>query len=150
MRKNVRRTDGDGSVTYFSTFIEVAPDTTATSGTIPPIRGGARSIAALEYELISRSPYVYTQEDVQFAVHVQRSGISAADLKSSRAELWDTFFSKSHACMRASPLPKSYGWGLHFDEHGKVALVASETELYRRLSSDPAISHTRAMRARRA
>ena len=54
------------------------------------------------------------------------------------------------ACMRASPLPKSYGWGLHLDAEGKVALVAMESPEIRRLASSRAIAQTRAMRSRRA
>jgi hypothetical protein len=135
---------------YYNTFISVAPDTTATAGSVPPQRGEKKSIAVLEYELIAAAPYTYTQEEVQFAVHALRTGIPAAELEARRAELWREFFGRSMACMRASPLPKTYGWGLHFDPRGKVALVAMESALYRRLSGDPAIEQTRAMRSKRA
>jgi hypothetical protein len=137
-------------VNYFNTFIAVSPDTSAEFGTVPPERNRTKSIAVLEYELISSKPYKLTQEEVQFSVHVQRSGISAAETKSRKSELWERFFSKPTACMRTSPLPRSYGWGLHFNAEGKVALVAMESAAYKRLASNRSIEQTRAMRSKRA
>ncbi len=134
---------------YINTFIAVAPDTLVEAGTAPVERSGKKTIAVLEYELISSKPYTYTQEDVQFAVYVQRAAIPASTLKTRRAELWQQFFSKPMACMRTSPLPKSYGWGLHFNEEGKVALVAVESPEYKRLSDSRSIEQTRAMRSKR-
>lgn len=136
-------------MSYTGTFIEVAPDSRAEVAKIPQSRGGKKTVAVLEYEMISARPYVYTQEDVQFAVHVARAGIPALEVEAHRAELWADFFSKPMACMRTSPLPKSHGWGLHFDAEGKVALVAVETPLYERLARDPNLAHTAAMRSRR-
>ena len=135
---------------YVNTFIAVAPDTSAKVGAVPPVRGDKKSIAVLEYEHIGTKPYAFTQEEVQFAVYVRRNGITAAKLEAGRAELWQAFFSKPMACMRTSPLPKSYGWGLHFNPEGKVALVAVESPAYARLSSSRTIEQTRAMRSKRA
>lgn len=135
---------------YVNTFIAIAADSQTRSGIAPPARGAQKTIAQLEYDMIARKPYAYTQEDVQFAVHVQRAGVDAAQLKAQRAALWNEFFSKPMACMRCSPLAKTYGWGLHFDEAGKVALVATDSADYQRLSSSAAISQTRAMRSKRA
>jgi Family of unknown function (DUF6157) len=135
---------------YYSTFIAVAADTRATAATAPPQRGGAPTVAALEYELITSRPYELTQEEVQFAVHVQRASLAPERVEADRADLWADFFSRPMACMRSSPLPKTYGWGLHFDEDGKVALVPLGSPEYERLSSDPALEQTRAMRSRRA
>ena len=135
---------------YVNTFIAVAPDTAAKAGTVPPGRSDKKSIAQLEYELISGKACTLTQEEVQFSVYVQRQGISAAELKDRRAKLWSEFFSKPMACMRASPLPKSYGWGLYFDAEGKVALVAMESPEYKRRLNNPAIRQLSAMRSKRA
>jgi hypothetical protein len=137
-------------VNYVNTFIAVAPDTQAKAGIVPLGRGGTKSIAQLEYELISGKPYTLTQEEVQFSVHVQRQGIPAAEIKARRAKLWSEFFAKPMACMRASPLPKSYGWGLRFDAEGKVALVAMESPEYKRLLKNSAIRQLFAMRSKRA
>lgn len=135
---------------YFNTFIAVAPDTSVRLGSVPPERAGKKSIAVLEYALIAGKPYTYTQEEVQFTVHVQRTNICAAALKARRSALWREFFSKPIACMRTSPLSKTYGWGLHFNPEGKLALVALESPQYKRLSSDRSIEQTRAMRSKRA
>lgn len=134
---------------YKKTFIAVAPDTTATAGTVPTARRGLKTIALLEFQMISARPYAFTQEDVQFAVHVERQNIAASELKARRAQLWDAFFSKPMACMRTSPLAKSYGWGLHFDSDGKVALVAMESAAYRKFLKDPSLTQACAMRSKR-
>ena len=66
-----------------------------------------------------------------FAVHVRRQGVGGGDLKARRAALWEEFFGKPRACLRASMLPKKYGWGLHFDAEGRIALVPVESKEYR-------------------
>ncbi|MDB5801424.1 MAG: hypothetical protein JWL63_2363 [Rhodocyclales bacterium] len=134
---------------YINTFIAVSPDTKAKVGTVPPARENTRSIAQIEYELIAPQPYKFTQEEVQFSVHIERTGITPAQLKAKRGGLWSAFFSKPMACMRTSPLAKSYGWGLHFDSEGKVALVPMESQKYQQLSGSPSIEQTRAMRSKR-
>lgn len=134
---------------YYNTFIAVAPDTSANAGTVPPERGGKKSIAVLEYEMISLDPYGFTQEEVQFSVHLRRSDIAPDEAESRKAELWKAFFSKPMACMRTSPLAKTYGWGLHFDAEGRVALVGMETEEYERMARDASLEQTRAMRGKR-
>ena len=134
---------------YISTFIEVAADSKAEAGTPPIPKAGKRTVAVIEYELITTSPYKLTQEDVQFAVHVERAGIAVKDLKSRRDDLWKEFFAKPMACMRTSPLAKTYGWGLHFDKRGRVGLVGVETERYAELAKDKSLNHTRAMASAR-
>jgi hypothetical protein len=87
---------------------------------------------------------------VQFHVHAKRTGLADSRLRSDGAALRDAFFAKPVACMRTSALAKTYGWGLHFDERGRVALVSAGTPEYDKLASDPRIEHTRAMRSKRA
>ncbi|MGI8567884.1 MAG: DUF6157 family protein [Methylocella sp.] len=70
-------------------------------------------------------PYFYTQEELQFAAHLRHNGISASRLKPRRNELWAEFFSKPHACLRASSLPKNCGLGVHFDAEGKNRYLCS-------------------------
>jgi hypothetical protein len=36
--------------------------------------------------------------------------------------------------MRASALPKKYGWGAHYDGQGRIALYAMESEAYRQFA----------------
>lgn len=131
-------------MSYRETFIEVAPDSGATAGVEPPTRGAKRSVASIEFELISAAPHVMTQEDVQYAVHVVRAEDDGVEPVSR-----DQFFSKPHACMRASALGKRYGWGIHFDAEGRMALVACDDPSYRELASDPSLTHLAAMRSSR-
>jgi hypothetical protein len=135
---------------YVDTFIQIAPDSTLAMAVVPQPRAGKQSIAVLEYELISAKPYTYTHEQVQFTVHARHKSIPAQELKARWHELWSEFFSVPHACMRTSPLPKSYGWGLHFDGEGKVALCAVESPTYQRLANDKALMQRFAMRGKRA
>jgi hypothetical protein len=118
---------------YYDTFIQVAPDCPAREAVVPTGKRETKSVPQIEYELLSGSPYTFTQEEVLFAVHVERQVIGKSELKSRRAALWAEFFGKPRACLRASMLPKKYGWGLHFDSEGRVALVAMESEEYRAL-----------------
>lgn len=115
-----------GSTNYYDTFIAVAPDSTAVAGMEPGERA-TPSVAALTYRMISGHPYTYTSDDVQFTVFADRRGIADADRAASRQQ----FFSKGQPCLRASDLGKKFGWGIHHDGEGKVALYGVESEEYR-------------------
>jgi hypothetical protein len=117
-----------------NTFILVAPDCRAEAGATPKARVDAPTVAEIQYKMLTDHPYRYTQEEVLFESHVRRSGLSAVEIKRRRKELWGEFFSKSQACLRASPLAKTYGWGIHFNEEGKGALVARESKQYAALA----------------
>src|SRR6185503_11639408 len=129
----------------------VAPDCPVSSAVVPVAKGTSKSIPVIEYELLSSSPYRYTQEEVLFEVHVRRNAIPAGELKTRRAALWSAFFAKPHACLRASALAKKYGWGFHFDKAGKVALVAMESADYERFNNPKSgLKVLAAMRSKRA
>ena len=115
---------------YRNTFITVAPDSPVKAAVVPQPRGTGKPIHLLEYELLSEAPYQYTEEELQFKVHVLRQQISDEELDAHREKLWREFFSKSRACMRSSALPKKYGWGLHYNEEGKIALYPMESAEY--------------------
>ncbi|MEO8119958.1 MAG: DUF6157 family protein [Rhodoferax sp.] len=131
-------------------FIEIAPDCALTEANVPQHKGEKTSIASIEYELLSSKPYGYTLEELKFATHVQHKQIMPAELKSHRKQLWDTYFSKPHACMRASPLTKQYGWGAHYDENGKIAIFAVNSKEYQQLVKNKNIKKYAAMRSKRA
>lgn len=137
-----------GGSTYTDTFIEVAPDCPARRGVAPTGRGETPTTAELEFRLLSEHPYVFTHEDLIVEVQARRRGVGPEGRSTLRAEL----FARPQACLRASALPKRYGWGLHFDGHGRIALYAVDSEEYRRLASDANGPGTRlkAMRNRRA
>ena len=119
---------------YSDTLILVATDCKAGTAIVPPSRAGAKTVAELQYEMMSSAPYRHTQEDILFEVHLRRADLSDADRKRRRDELREAFFQKPQACLRASPLPKTYGWGIHFDGEGRAALVARESAQYARMA----------------
>lgn len=110
---------------YRNFFIALAPDCSATRAQAPPMTA-TPTVASLQYELLRARPYELTSDEVLFAVHAARAGIPPAE----REAAWIRFFEKDQACLRASPLPKRYGWGLHHDEQGRVALVGVDDARY--------------------
>src|SRR2546430_16972256 len=72
----------------------------------------------------------------------------------SRKASWpkerERFLSKGHPHLRVSALPKRYGWGMHTNAEGKIALVAVESAEYKRLMKDPRIIKIKAFRSKRA
>lgn len=131
---------------YSNTFIEIAEDSNATEGEIPPARGKSKSVANLQYEMLHGHPYEFTSDDVLFAVHAERKEIPTAE----RAEAREIFFSKGQPCFRASPLTKRYGWGVHSDTEGKIAIYGVGSEEYERFVADESVAKKKAMRSKRA
>lgn len=131
---------------YFDTFIEVAEDCKALASEVPPLRGAALSIANIQYDLIARHPYQHTSDDVIFHCFATKHDLTQKERKKAR----ELFFSKGQACLRSSPLTKRYGWGIHCNEEGKVALVAMGSKEYQKLRQDPKLKHVKAMRSKRA
>ncbi len=130
-------------------FIEIAPDSPVRTAVVPQDKADKRSIATIEYELLSNKPYGYTLEELKFATHVQHKQISSAELKAHRQRLWDEYFAKPYACMRASPLTKRYGWGAHYDKNGKIAIYAVESKKYQQFVQDDGMQKYFAMRSKR-
>jgi len=126
---------------YTNTFIAVAEDCPVGAGTPPPERA-VPTVARLQYELIRDNPYRYTSDDIIFLVHAIRNQLDPAVAAKARAE----FFSRGQACLRTSPLAKRYGWGIHHDAEGRVAIYGRESEEYSRLSQDPTLAQLKAVR----
>lgn len=133
------------STNYYNGFVAVADDTTATEGTVPREAKNSPTIAQLQYEMISREPYAYTSDDVLFRVYAFRKDL----LESEWAKAREEFFSKGQPCFRASPLTKQYGWGVHSDADGRVALYGVETPEYEKFLNDPEIKVVKAMKSKR-
>lgn len=131
-------------------FIEIAPDSPTQKSVVPQDKGDKRSIATIEYALLSSKPYAYTLAELKFATHVQHKQIPAAELEVHRKQIWDDYFAKPYACMRASPLTKRYGWGVHYDEQGRIAIYPVESQEYQRFVKDASIKKFSAMRSKRA
>ncbi|RAW00750.1 DUF6157 family protein [Pseudochryseolinea flava] len=129
------------STNYFDTFIEVAEDTKADSGTKPPSKE-TKTVAEMQYELIAKNPYKYTSDDVLFQVYANRNDLTKAEYKQARID----FFSKGQPCFRASPLTKTYGFGIHSNGEGKIALFGMETTAYQKFLDDKKVKKVKAMR----
>lgn len=131
---------------YVNNFIEVAEDCPATGAEIPGPRAGKETVASLQYKMLADAPYQFTSDDVLFGVYADRNDIPEADRLAARKD----FFNKGQPCFRASPLTKRYGWGVHSDADGRIALFAMDSDEYVALVADDALEHVRAMRSRKA
>ena len=136
-------------VNYTGTFIAAADDCPVDRGTVPAERGGKPTVASLQFRMLRDHPYELTSEDVIFETSAERRRLDPDAAAEEVARLRKEFFARPQACLRASPLPKRFGWGLHFDEQGRVALYGVETEDYRRLSQDPSLVQLKALRSSR-
>ena len=99
--------------------------------------------------MLASEPGRWTQEDVLLASSPEvrgRRDLGEAELERLREE----YFATPRACLRASPLPKTYGWGLHYDAEGRITLHAVDSAEYARLSQDPGLTQLRAMRSSRS
>jgi hypothetical protein len=123
------------STNYTDTLITASPDSPVSAGTIPEKRG---TVAAVQHALLAKA-YKMTSDDLLYASYRERGGDKARD----------EFFAKPQACLRASPLVKQFGWGVHHDGEGRIALFAMESADYRRLLDDPAVKKTPGMRRSR-
>lgn len=126
---------------YYNTFIEVSEDCPAGTAEIPPVRGESRSAANIQFDMMSRHPYRFTSDDVIFQVFATKNNVG----KSAREE----FFSKGQACLRASPLVKRYGWGVHCDAEGKVAIYGIGSAEYEQYLKSKELAHVKGMRSKR-
>lgn len=117
---------------YYDTFITVSRDCPAERGTVPPDKKSGKTKPGIEFELAVDRPYVYTQEELLYEVHIRHKEIPEEELAARGTQVWDEFFQKPMPCLRASMLPKKYGWGIHFNAEGKMALIPMESTEYRR------------------
>lgn len=86
-----------------------------------------------------------TSDDVIFQRVAEKEGIPEAD----RTAAQKAYFQKGRACLRTSPLAKQYGWGIHADAEGRLALVAAESDEYAELSANDDVKKVAAMKRSR-
>jgi len=120
---------------YKNTFIEIAEDCPVSGGQIPPTKR-TLTLASIQYEMVVENPYQFTSDDVMFECYAQKNDIT----ENERAEGRKDFFSKGQACFRSSALLKRYGFGIHHNEEGKVAIYPAGSEEYERLVNDDSIA----------
>lgn len=123
---------------YFNVFISVADDCPVNRGEIPPNKN-PKSAAQITHEMVADHPYGFTSDDVVYAANGKRRNISREE-----------FFSKGQPCLRSSPLSKRYGWGIHSNAEGKIAIYPIESQEYKTLLEDPSLKQLKGIRSRRA
>ncbi|MFF2752993.1 DUF6157 family protein [Psychrobacillus sp. NPDC058041] len=132
-------------MSYKNTLILISEDSPVTSAVIPMSKNEKPTIAYIEYDLIYNNPYKYTQEDVQFKTYLIKNQIKSNQLE----ELREQFFATPKACFRASSLVKKYGWGIHYDEEGKVAIYDANSDMYKQFLQLGTITVLKGMRSKR-
>ena len=137
---------------YQDTFITVAPDCPVGQSIVPTAKGDATPIHLIHYQLLTTHPYTFTGQELIFATHIRRLGLSLDEVEARRDELWHDLFSKPHACLRSSALAKRYGWGFDYDSAGRIAIYAMESNEYKQMSQgdQTGLKVLAAMRRKRA
>lgn len=131
---------------YYDTFIEISEDCPVATAEVPPEKPNNKTVANLQHDMLANNPYKYTSDDVLFRVHAVRNNIADKDIAAER----EKFFSKGQPCFRSSPLTKRYGWGVHSDAKGRLAIYAAGSLDYKKLASDENLTHVKAMRSKKA
>ena len=128
---------------YENTFIAIADDSPAAQAEVPPIKANAKTVANIQFEMLNKNPYKFTSDDVLFQVYAERNDLSESELEEARK----MFFSKGQPCFRASPLTKRYGWGIHNNQEGKIAMYGLGTDEYERFLNDKGLKVVKAMKS---
>jgi hypothetical protein len=129
---------------YQNSFMEIAEDCSVEKGEIPPAKKTGKTIACIQYDLLSNNPYKFTSDEILFKCHIIKQKVMEKDL----TKLKERFFSKGQACFRASPLTKLYGWGIHYNNEGKIALYGCETKEYKTFLKDKKLKLLKAVRSK--
>lgn len=127
---------------YIDTFIEVADDCPTDISENPKSKGDKKTVAEMQFDLVLKNPYKYTSDDILFQVYADRNDLTKSEYKEAREQ----FFSKGQPCFRASPLTKRYGFGVHSDKDGKIAIFGRETKEYDNFVKDTKIKKVKAMK----
>lgn len=64
-------------MSYFNTLIQVAEDCPVACGVVPVARGGKKTVAAIQFDLLMEKPYYYTQEELLFEVFARHKEVPA-------------------------------------------------------------------------
>jgi hypothetical protein len=128
---------------YFNSFIAIADGCPTAKGEVPPQKGDTKTAANIQFDLISKHPYKYTSDDVLFQVYADKNGLTKSEHKDARA----VYFSKGQPCMRTSALTKRYGWGIHYNSEGKIALYPADSAEYKNFMKDETLKIIKAMKS---
>lgn len=129
---------------YYNTLIQISEDSPIAGAEVPVVKNDKSTVASMQYDMVVNNPYKFTSDDVIFDIFARRN-----DVEPSQAER-EKFFSKGQPCFRSSPLGKRYGWGVHSNTEGKIAIYPADSSEYKRLASDSTVKQLKAMRSKRA
>jgi len=131
------------STNYYNTFIEIADDCPISNGEIPPTKSETKTVANIQFEMVRNNPYKFSSDDILFQVFALKNDLIESEYKEAR----EKFFSKGQACFRASPLTKRYGWGVHYNDDGKMAIYGADSPEYEKFSNDKTLKIIKAMKS---
>ena len=109
----------------------IAEKCPAKNGIVPITNRKEKTVTMHYHDLLMESPYCFTYQQARKEVHENRRG--KTDLKLNSYD------------MRRSELCKIWGWGVHADRNGKLALVGCETDEYQRLLKDSSVRKIKAL-----
>jgi hypothetical protein len=75
------------TLNYHDVLVQVADDCPVTAAQVPQARGGRKTKAVVEYELLAKHPYRYTEEDIAFEVYAILHHIPKAKRRTERTKL---------------------------------------------------------------
>jgi Family of unknown function (DUF6157) len=116
-------------------IVLVAQDSPVQASQPPPPGRRGRSVAQVQYDLLSAEPFRWTENEVLFESWWRRQDAAASASEAEKESARAQWLQGSRPCLRASPLPQRHGWGLVFDDEDRVALCAVESDEYRALAS---------------
>lgn len=99
-------------------LVEIAEDCPVEQAVEPPNKE-KKTIPRIEYETLIENPYAFTEREFFHEVNAVRRNKAGLKLESY--------------LIQRSLLPRSYGWGIHINGQGKLALVAMESSRYKEL-----------------
>lgn len=115
-------------------LIEVAEDCPVEHAMEPPDGSPKKTIPRITYEVLINNPYMYTEIELFHEIHLARRNRPGLKIESYN--------------IKRSRLVQMFGWGIHRNPEGKLALVAMESEKYRTLQIS--IKKTKAYRKSKA
>ncbi|RUT29909.1 hypothetical protein EJP77_13945 [Paenibacillus zeisoli] len=117
-------------MSYTNTFIIVSADCPVITSTVPVSSRAKKTAYEIEFDLLSRNPYRYNEKELIYEIHIRHKDLDASYVTSHADEIWEELFRKPHPCLRASQLPKKFGWGIHYNEEGRIALYGIDSDEY--------------------
>ena len=113
-----------------NTLITLAESSSKTSIT-PVSKRVKETVKEVLFKVLKDNPYTFKQYELFYEVHINKMG------KPQTLKLDSYMLAKSELC-------SLLGWGIHGDEHGKLALVAVESKEYIELLNDSRVNKKKA------